>query len=166
VGLGWLSEEFAAFAVPFHERAGRVRESVEILRKIWADGKLEFNGRYFSFSEVTSHPMPIQRGGPPIWFGGTVDRALHRAAEWGDGWLGRSGRPDNVQRWVATVRQRATELGKNRFAVAVSASPEITREEAEQFERIGADQINLVFAFGEAEEIERKMEAAAKQLVD
>jgi probable F420-dependent oxidoreductase len=166
VGLGWLAEEFAAFAVPFHERAGLVRESVEVLRKIWADGKLEFNGRYFSFSEVTSHPMPIQRGGPPIWFGGTVDRALRRAAELGDGWLGRSGRPDNVERWVRTVRQRANELGKNHFAIAVSAGPEITREEAAQFERIGADQINLVFASGEAEEIERKLEAAAKQLVD
>jgi len=166
VGLGWLSEEFAAFGVPFRERAGRVREGVEVLRKIWADGKAEYKGRYYSFPEVTSYPKPIQRGGPPIWFGGTVDRALQRAAELGDGWLGRSGRPDNVERWVRTVRQHATELGKNQFGIAVSASPEITREEAAQFERIGADQVNLVFASGEAEEIERKLEAAAKRLLE
>lgn len=164
VGLGWLAEEFVAFGVPFRERVGRVRESVESLRKIWSDGRIEHKGRYFSFPEVTSLPMPVQRGGPPIWFGGTVDRALHRAAELGDGWLGRSGRPDNVQRWVATVRQRANELGKNQFGVAVSAAPEITREEVTQFEKIGADQVNLLFASGEAEEIERKMEAAAKRL--
>jgi probable F420-dependent oxidoreductase len=165
VGLGWLMEEFAAFAVPFHERAGRVREGVEVLRRIWEDGKQEYTGRYYSFPEVTSIPMPVQRGGPPIWFGGTEDRALRRAAELGDGWLGRSGRPDNVERWVCTVRQRANELGKHHFAVAVSANPEITREEVTRFEQIGADQINLVFASGEAEEIERKMEMTAKRLL-
>jgi len=166
VGLGWLAEEFDALGVPFRERAGRVRESVEVLRKIWADGKREHTGRYYSFREVTSYPMPIQRGGPPIWFGGAAERALCRAAELGDGWLGRSGRPDQIQRWVATVRQRANELGKNHFAVAVSASAELTREEVTQFEKVGADQVNLAFASGETVEIERKLEAAAKRLLD
>ena len=166
VGLGWLAEEFDALGVPFRERAGRVRESVEALRKIWADGKVAYKRRYYSFSEITSYPLPVQRGGPPIWFGGVAERALRRAAELGDGWLGRSGRPDTVQRCITTVRQRATELGKSHFAVAVSASPELTREEATQFETMGADQVNLAFASGETVEIERKMEAAAKRLLD
>lgn len=166
VGLGWLAEEFDAFGIPFRERVGRVREGVQVLRTMWADGKLAHQGRYYSFPEVTSYPMPIQRGGPPIWFGGTADAALKRAAELGDGWLGRSGRPDQVQRWITTARQRATELGKHNFSIAVSASPEITRDEAAQFERLGAVQINLSFLSGEAEEIERRMEAAAKRLLD
>lgn len=164
VGLGWLAEEFDAFGIPFRERVGRVREGVEVLRKIWADGKLAHRGRYYSFPEVTSYPMPIQRGGPPIWFGGTADGALKRAAELGDGWLGRSGRPDNVRRWITILRQRAQELRKENFVVAVSASPDITRDEAAQFEQMGANQINLSFMSGEAEEIERKMEAAAERL--
>ena len=164
VGLGWLAEEFDALGIPFRERVGRVREGVEVLRKLWADGKLAHQGRYYSFPEVTSYPMPLQRGGPPIWFGGTADGALKRAAELGDGWLGRSGRPDQIQRWIVTVRQRAQELGKENFAVAVSASPEITRDEAAQFKRMGADQVNLIFLSGEADEIERKLEAAAKRL--
>jgi len=164
VGLGWLTEEFDALGIPFRERAGRVRESVEVLRKIWAGGKLEYRRRYYSFSEVTSYPQPVQPGGPPIWFGGTVDKALRRAAELGDGWLGRSGRPDNVERWIATVRQRAKELGKDHFTIAVTAAPEITREEADRFAQMGVHLINLSFASGETEEIEQKMEAAAKRL--
>lgn len=164
VGLGWLSEEFDALGIPFRERVGRVRESVEVLRRIWASGKLEFHGRYYSFSEVTSYPQPVQPGGPPIWFGGRVERALRRSAELGDGWLGLSGRPDNVERWIRTVRQRASELGKDQFIVAVTAAPELTREEAERFEQMGVNLINLSFASGEVEEIERKMEVAAKRL--
>ena len=164
VGLGWLREEFDALGIPFRERSGRVRESVEVLRTIWTDGRLEHHGRYYSFSEVTSYPKPVQPGGPPIWFGGTVERALLRAAELGDGWLGRSGRPDNVERWVRTVRQRASELGKDQFTVSVTAAPELAREEADLFGQMGVNLINLSFASGEAEEIERKMEAAAKRL--
>lgn len=165
VGLGWMKEEFDALGIPFRERAGRVRESVEVLRRIWADGKLEYHGRYYSFSEVTSYPLPAQPGGPPIWFGGTVDRALLRSAELGDGWLGRSGRPDNMERWVRTVRQRASDLGKDQFTIGVTASPELTREEADRFEQMGVNLINLSFASGETEEIERKIEAAAMRLV-
>jgi len=84
----------------------------------------------------------------------------------GAGWLGFSGRPDNVERWVRTVRQRASELGKDQFTVSVTAAPELTREEADRFAQIGVNLINLSFASGEAEEIERKMEAAAKRLFD
>jgi probable F420-dependent oxidoreductase len=164
VGLGWLTEEFEALGIPFRERSGRVRESVEVLRKIWKDGRLAYRGRYYSFEEITSYPQPVQPGGPPIWFGGTVDRALRRSAELGDGWLGRSGRPDNVERWVRTVRQRASELGKDQFTAAVTAAPELTRQEAERFGQAGVNLINLSFASGEAEEIERKMEEAAKRL--
>jgi probable F420-dependent oxidoreductase len=164
VGLGWLTEEFDALGVPFRERAGRVRESIEVLRKIWAGGRLEHRGRYYSFSEVTSYPQPVRTGGPPIWFGGSAEPALRRAAELGDGWLGTSGRPDKVEQRVAAVRKRADELGRKNFMVAVHAAPEVTREETDRFAQIGVNLVNLTFASGEAEEIERKMEDAAKRL--
>jgi len=166
VGLGWLAEEFEALGIPFRERVARVREGIEVLRKIWAGGKLAHQGRYYSFPEVTSYPLPIQRGGPPIWFGGTADSALKRAVELGDGWLGRSGRPEAVQHWITVLRQRALELGKEDFAISVSASPDASKEEIAHLETMGADQVNLFFLPGEAEEIERKLEAAAKRLFD
>ena len=166
VGLGWLAEEFEAMGIPFRERVGRVREGVDVLRKIWAEGKLAHQGRYYSFPEVTSYPLPVQRGGPPIWFGGTADGALQRAVELGDGWLGRSGSRESVSRWVGKVQQHARERGKDDYAIAVSAAPEITRDDAAQFRALGATQINLLFLSGEAEEIERRLDAAAKRLLD
>ncbi|OFV99207.1 MAG: hypothetical protein A3H28_04555 [Acidobacteria bacterium RIFCSPLOWO2_02_FULL_61_28] len=164
VGLGWLAEEFEALGIPFGERVGRVREGVEVLRKIWAGGKLAHQGRYYSFPEVTSYPLPIQRGGPPIWFGGTADSALQRAVELGDGWLGVSGRPEVVRNWITTLRQRARELGKDNFSIAVSVKPDASKEEIAHLETMGAAQVNLIFLSGETEEIERKLDAAAKRL--
>src|SRR5579885_1366389 len=56
VGLGWLAEEFEALGIPFRERAGRVRESVGILRRLWTAGRLQEEGRYYRFPESTSCP--------------------------------------------------------------------------------------------------------------
>src|SRR3990172_3065838 len=53
VGLGWLAEEFQALGIPFRQRVGRVRESIEVLRKTWASGKVRHEGRYYPFAEVT-----------------------------------------------------------------------------------------------------------------
>ncbi len=164
VGLGWLAEEFQALEVPFAERAGRVREAVEILKKIWASGKLQHQGRYHRFAEVTSYPLPVQPGGPPIWFGGTAEPALKRAAELGDGWIGAAGRFDMAEKLITTVRGFARQFGKDRFTVAMGARPEISREEAEQLHAWGADQINLSFSSGEPAEIEARLEAAARRL--
>ena len=163
VGLGWLAEEYQALGVPFGQRVGRVRESVEVLRKIWTSGKLRHEGRYYPFSEVTSYPLPVQTGGPPIWFGGFAKPALKRAVELGDGWLGTGGRLDKVCRKVSMVRQQAQESGKEGFQIAVGASPEVSREEVDQLRQAGADQINLSFLSGEASEIENLMEAAARR---
>ena len=164
VGLGWLAEEFQALGVPFGQRVGRVSESVEVLRKLWTSGKLRHEGRYYNFPEVTSYPLPVQSGGPPIWFGGFAKPALQRAVKLGDGWLGTGGRLDKVCKKVSMVRQQAQESGKEGFQIAVGASPEISREDVDQLRQAGASQINLSFLSGEASEIESRMETAAQRL--
>ncbi|MBI4465197.1 MAG: LLM class F420-dependent oxidoreductase [Acidobacteria bacterium] len=164
VGLGWLAEEFEALGSPFHQRVGRLREAVDILRKIWRTGKLQHEGRYFRFAEVTSFPLPVQPGGPPIWFGGAAEGALRRAAELGDGWLGSAGRFQAASRHVPKVKEFAAQFGNNHFTVAVGAPPEISREDAETLKRLGVEHINLTFTSGETAEIERKLDSAATRL--
>ena len=165
VGLGWLAEEFQAMEIPFKERAGRVRESVEILRKIWTNGKLHYDGRYYRFPETTSYPLPLQAGGPPIWFGAAAEAALKRSAELGDGWLGVSSSLEIAGKKIKKVAEFARQAGKSNFVVAVGASPEITREEVDQLREMGANHINLSFPSGDASEIESRMVAAAGRLL-
>ena len=164
VGLGWLAEEFQALGIPFSERAGRLRESVQILRTIWRGGRLQHDGRYFHFPEVTSFPQPLQPGGPPIWFGGAAEGALKRAVELGDGWLSSAGRFQGIEKRVSKVREFMRQQGKDHFTVAVGAPAEISLEQVEQLQRMGVDHIHLSFPSGSAEEIERRMETAAAWL--
>ena len=164
VGLGWLAEEYEAQGIPFKERAGRLQESVEILRKIWVTGKLQYQGRYYQFPESTSYPLPLQRGGPPIWFGATVESALKRAAELGDGWLGIPGPPETIEKQLSQVIEFARQARKKDFIVAMGATPEITAEEVAHLRQMGVNHINLTFTAGEAAEIEARMESAVRRL--
>lgn len=70
VGAGWLRDEFEALAVPFGDRALRLEESIEILRRAWAGGVFEHHGTVYDFGPVqlTAHPVrvPLILGGTPL----------------------------------------------------------------------------------------------------
>jgi probable F420-dependent oxidoreductase len=84
VGAGWIREEFDALAVPFERRWSLLEEDVEILRAAWNGGVISHSGKNWNFGavEVTSAKADI-----PLVFGGNTERALERAARFGDGWF-------------------------------------------------------------------------------
>jgi probable F420-dependent oxidoreductase len=85
VGVGYMKEEFDALGVSFEERGSLADEALETLRAIWAGGAVAKQGRHFH--AVGNEPRPVPSPPPPIWVGGGSDRALERAARWGDGWV-------------------------------------------------------------------------------
>lgn len=83
VGSGWLSEEFAALNQEFANRGARMDEIVQILRAAWQGGPFSFNGSHYRFDPVLISAGPVNI---PLIFGGSSDRALQRAALYGNGW--------------------------------------------------------------------------------
>jgi probable F420-dependent oxidoreductase len=83
-GAGWLKEEFDAVGVPFEERGSRFDESLEILRKAWAGGYFEHQGRHHAFGPIRISPTPARI---PLVCGGNSPRAVRRAATFGDAWM-------------------------------------------------------------------------------
>jgi alkanesulfonate monooxygenase len=80
VGTGWNENEFAACRIPYAERGGRAEEIIELLKRLWTEERVTFEGRYYRVRDVTLEPRPVQRPHPPIWIGGGVwypDRAAH-----------------------------------------------------------------------------------------
>src|SRR5205823_8131722 len=74
--------EFEMLGVPPSERAARVRETVETLKRAWTGEPFEFRGR-----TVRVLPTPAQPGGPKITLGGTSEAAARRAARIADGFI-------------------------------------------------------------------------------
>ena len=85
VGTGYMEEEFKALGVAHRERGSLTDEAIETIRKVWAGGPVSKQGRHFDAIDIESRPVPQMP--PPIWVGGGSDKALERAALWGDGWL-------------------------------------------------------------------------------
>jgi alkanesulfonate monooxygenase SsuD/methylene tetrahydromethanopterin reductase-like flavin-dependent oxidoreductase (luciferase family) len=82
-----MNEQFEACGVPPAEKAGRLNESIEIMRRLWAERAVNFEGKYYRLRNVGILPLPIQKP-IPIWFAtGRNDRALKRAARFGEGWI-------------------------------------------------------------------------------
>jgi alkanesulfonate monooxygenase SsuD/methylene tetrahydromethanopterin reductase-like flavin-dependent oxidoreductase (luciferase family) len=73
---------------PEDRRVRRLVENLEVMRALWAQDDVSFDGELYRFAGVTIGPKPVQRPGPPVWFGAGAERALRRAARLGDGWMG------------------------------------------------------------------------------
>ena len=70
VGVGWAQQEFAALGVPFRQRGAMTDEYIAAIKVLWTNEVASFEGRFVSFADVGTTPMPIQSPHPPIWVGG------------------------------------------------------------------------------------------------
>jgi probable F420-dependent oxidoreductase len=87
VGLGWWPLEYEVHGSTFRDRGARMEEALEILRLVWQGEETSYEGRFWSFPELTVHPRPVQQPNPPLWVAGVADVAIDRAARLGDAWL-------------------------------------------------------------------------------
>ena len=83
----YAEREFAACGVPFREKAGRLNESIRLMRRLWTEAAFSFEGKYYRFEEIGIEPKPVQSS-IPIWLtAGDNEKALQRVAKLGDGWF-------------------------------------------------------------------------------
>jgi alkanesulfonate monooxygenase SsuD/methylene tetrahydromethanopterin reductase-like flavin-dependent oxidoreductase (luciferase family) len=85
-GLGYRPEEFQAMGVDQGERALRLTEGLEVIKRLWTEDRVTHHGRYFRLDDVQASVRPKQRPRLPIWVGGSVESAVRRAARIADAW--------------------------------------------------------------------------------
>ena len=84
---GYRKEEFDAFGVDRSERAGRLGEGLEVVKRLWTENDVRFDGEYYQLDGVSANPKPVQEPHPPLWVGANKDPAVERASEQGTAWL-------------------------------------------------------------------------------
>jgi probable F420-dependent oxidoreductase len=113
VGSGWWDLEYQVHGSNFRQRGPRMEEALTILRLVWENERTSFDGRFWSFPELTVHPRPVQQPHPPLWVAGVADVAVDRAARLGDAWL--CGPVQSISRaktCLGTYRSSCAALGK------------------------------------------------------
>ncbi len=116
LGAGYRDNEFDAFGIPRRERAGRLTESIEIIRALWSCQEVDYRGRHYQVSGHTISVPPRRPGGPPIWIGAGGKPAVRRAARMGDAWFapGNSPYPSYLEKALALHDGELEEVGKTR----------------------------------------------------
>jgi probable F420-dependent oxidoreductase len=117
IGLGWNAVEYEALGEKFTNRGKRSEEQVEVMRKLWTESSVTFNGSYHTVTGAGLAPLPTQRP-IPVWFGAASDRAYERAGRLGDGWFpmmepgpGLDYAREQVERAAAAAGRDADGLG-------------------------------------------------------
>jgi probable F420-dependent oxidoreductase len=136
LGVGWWKEEFDALGVDFSARGARVDEQIGVLRRLWADGRLEHHGRFYDFGEVACEPRPVQPGGPRLLVGGIHPASRRRAARLGDGWHAVGSNTESLAEGYAEVRQLAQEAGRDPDAILLSTSAGLPADPTDAVRRL------------------------------
>jgi probable F420-dependent oxidoreductase len=88
VGTGGKARPFAAFGVDPARYVARFTEGVELMKALWTQPRVTFDGEFWQLKDAQMEPRPRQKPHPPLWFGASAPPALRRAVRLGDGFFG------------------------------------------------------------------------------
>ena len=135
IGLG-REHHYREFEVPEAGRLTRFREELAIIKALWTQPAVSFQGRFYHLEGATMAPKPVQRPHVPIWMGVGHPNAIRRTASLADGWMGSGGsRIADFARSVPLLKEALAAAGRDpeafpiskRIFVAVDERPERAR---------------------------------------
>jgi probable F420-dependent oxidoreductase len=118
VGLGWNAVEYEALGKAFSDRGRRIEEQVALLRRLWTEPSVTFDGADEQVTGAGLAPLPVQRP-IPVWFGAQSAPAYRRAGRLGDGWLPQVPPGPKLDEARAIVEQAARDAGRDPAALGM-----------------------------------------------
>ena len=149
IGVGWNHIEYESLGIDWKTRGARQAEQVEVLRRLWSEDLVSFNGRFHNLNEVSIVPPPVQRP-IPIWFGGLSDAVVTRAARLGDGWMPIIEPDAQAEEKLGALREQLRSFGRDPAKFGIEGwlrvhdgDPQRWAAAADGWRRLGADIVML-----------------------
>jgi probable F420-dependent oxidoreductase len=138
VGLGWSRIEFTALDKPFETRGARIAEQVAVMRRLWTEEGLTFEGRDHRIEDAGFNPLPIQRP-IPVWFGAGMEKPVRRAGRIADGLILRPWIPrERILEHLDIFRSAAREAGRDADSLGTEVSVNMSDSAPEQWAQAAA----------------------------
>lgn len=113
IGLGYREAEDQAFGLGKGERVGRLRNHLEVIRRLWAGESVTYESPSCRLANARTALRPVQRPHPPIWVAANNDEAVERAAQIGDAWIiNPHATLQTIARQIELYRQALSRAGK------------------------------------------------------
>ncbi len=149
IGIGWNPVEYEALGENFHNRGRRSEEQIDLLRKLWTQELVTFDGCWHKVTDAGINPLPVQRP-IPLWFGGGDNRALRRLARLGDGWFPLMAPDNKLSATIERIRNDAREAGRDPDTIGIEGRiaygqglPESWLKDLEAWQKLGATHVSF-----------------------
>ena len=137
LGAGWFKPEFEGYGIefpPLGERMRALDETAQILKALWTQERVNFEGKHFTMKDAVCEPKPIRR--PPILIGGGGERVLMGiAARHGDIWNNMAVSHAQLAGKIEALRRRCDEVGRDPATLRISQQCVVVIEEEEEAAR-------------------------------
>lgn len=130
VGAAWNGREHRELGIPFPtkaERMDRLEEGIQVLRLLFTEDDVTFEGRHYRLEGATYEPKPVQRPHPPIWVGGEGRRrTLPIVGRYADAWHGWASDARELAEMSAIVDRAAEEARRDPSTILRASSLSIS----------------------------------------
>jgi probable F420-dependent oxidoreductase len=149
VGIGWNTVEYEGLGMDFHNRARRFEEQIQLMRRLWTEPVVTFEGKYHCVTAAGINPLPVQRP-IPVWIGASAESAIKRAAEMADGYF--SQRPleggwpatlAKIRGWLEAAGRDPAKFGIDARVQTSRGTPDDWRKAAEEWRALGATHLSV-----------------------
>ncbi len=118
VGVGWNAVEFEGLGEDFGTRGARIEEQIAVMRALWTEPVVTFEGRWHRIPEAGINPLPTQRP-IPVWIGGMAETVLRRTGRIGDGWFPQRPPDGELRAMIERLHGYAREAGRAPGAIGI-----------------------------------------------
>jgi probable F420-dependent oxidoreductase len=149
IGIGWNEVEYISLNENFHNRGKRVEEQVAVLKLLWTQALVTFEGKYHTIPDAGINPLPVQQP-IPIWFGGHAEAVMRRIAHSGDGWMPNFRSAADAQPTLDLLDSYLVEAGRSRSDIGIEprlnygdGDPDRWRKTQEEWQAVGATHLTV-----------------------
>jgi probable F420-dependent oxidoreductase len=132
VGIGWNPVEFEGLNENFKNRARRFEEQIDLMRRLWQEPVISYQGQYHTINSAGINPLPVQRP-IPIWIGGSAEPAIRRAARIADGFLPLQPVFGTWPETIEKIRSFVSEAGRDPAAFGIEGRLTATTESPDEW---------------------------------
>ena len=151
IGIGWNSVEYEALGEDFSNRGIRSEEQVDVMRALWTNQTISYDGNWHKITSAGINPLPIQKP-IPIWFGGKSEKVLERIGRIGDGWIasglngpneGSSSIFNRIHEYTKKAGRKPEDVGLETWVSAKQGPLDFLADQALEWQDVGATHIGL-----------------------
>jgi F420-dependent oxidoreductase-like protein len=135
VGAGWYEHEFRGYGYDFPPPAERIRmlrETVEIVKAMWTEPDVTYDGKYFTLDGAQCDPKPLQQPHPEILIGGGGEELTLRVVARHADASNFGGKPDEWRHKASVLQQHCADVGRDYDEIRKTISSEVFIRETER----------------------------------